>query len=91
MEFAYITEYLETDDCTRWNLLGVLQYYMGGVQATFRAEDKNLLKSAQSKARQLSQVLDICEPAIKMISRSFGPERSCPVFGKIIRNAPLKF
>ncbi|CAI2199127.1 8342_t:CDS:2, partial [Funneliformis geosporum] len=60
-------EYLEAVDCTRWNLLGALRYVSSKTEFTSksRAEDDNLLKPAQNKARQLSQELDISEPAIK--------------------------
>ncbi|CAI2175598.1 11567_t:CDS:1, partial [Funneliformis geosporum] len=84
MEFAYITEYLKVVEYTQWNLLGALRYVLSKTEFTSsdinviykmfkqhlesRAEDKNLLKSAQNKARQVFQELYISDQQSKNFS-----------------------
>jgi len=80
MEFLYITEYLESTESPRWNLLGALQYVSSKIDYTSkdadsifenfkqrlecRSKDPSVFKSAQNRARKLSQQLDITQPEI---------------------------
>ncbi|PKC66308.1 hypothetical protein RhiirA1_459916 [Rhizophagus irregularis] len=79
MEVLYITEYLESTEYLRWNLLGVFQHVASKTnrindantiveilkqRLECRSKDPNVLKSAQNKARQLSQQLDLSQPNI---------------------------
>src|ERR1043165_1027643 len=58
MEFLHITEYLESKESSRWNLLKAFQYL------ECRSKDPNVLKSVQNKARQLFQQLNESNPEI---------------------------
>lgn len=76
--FLYITEYLESTESSRWNLLEPFQYVSDKIDIsnaeTFfevfkrslecRSKDPSVLKSAQNKARQLFQQLSKSNPEI---------------------------
>ncbi|GBC07530.1 hypothetical protein RclHR1_07510006 [Rhizophagus clarus] len=79
MESLYITEYLESTEPSRWNLLGVFQHVSSKTNGISnadkiveifkqrlecRSKDPSVLKSVQNKARQLSQQLNISQPDI---------------------------